>query len=567
MDAFLLKGLAIELDRLFKNSRLIETHQIDIFTICFLIKGKQSFIFQVSVNPSLPYIFLADFQTESSYFKHHFVETCEKRIKKSRVKSVEFISYERILYFDLEHLSLEGNVENLKLYFEFSGKNSNIILVDDRNKIVDALRYADMELAPQRPILPGFDYYILYEKEKINPERIELSLIERLLEEGKVCPLSPDSIFKNFLGISPHLAKEISNLYQLKRKKENDAECLFHILKEMFEKYRINQFQPVILKASDKGSPILAPFPLQNHQIISSYVSIIQAAGEYYRNLLEERSRENLRVKLLKRLKEERKKVNLLLEKQKEELDQTTLRERYRRWGELILANLSSIPKGSFEIMVDDIFEILSKKVKIPLNPALSAIENAQNYFKLAKKSARGKDVVIRHMEKNQKRLAEIEEFIMKIETSLTMDQIIELQAKLAEKGIFLPKIKSAKKGGKKAMEGILQFVSSDGLKILVGKNAQASEKLLSQFSSPEDFWFHTKDVPGAHIIVKNSQRLREPPIETAFEAARLAASHSSLKEAQNKITIIYTKRKYVKKIRGAEAGKVIYKNVKTILV
>jgi len=109
-------------------------------------------------------------------------------------------------------------------------------------------------------------------------------------------------------------------------------------------------------------------------------------------------------------------------------------------------------------------------------------------------------------------------------------------------------------------------FISSDGLKILVGKSSKDNDVLTLKVAKGDDFWFHVAGYGGSHVILKNPEKLVKPPSPSLLEAAQLAAYFSQARNAP-KVEVHYTQKKFVLKPKGAKPGLVRLKDYKSVSV
>jgi len=238
--------------------------------------------------------------------------------------------------------------------------------------------------------------------------------------------------------------------------------------------------------------------------------------------------------------------------------------DRYRMYGELLMANLHRLSRGLKEAEVENLYDPEGKPLTIPLDPALSPLENAQAYFK---KYAKAKQAV----EEAQKRLAACTlelEYLLGVETAInfaaTREELAEIRQELEEQGYIKPAGREKEKKREQAGPQPLVFTSSDGFTILVGKNNKQNDYLLTRLARGEDLWLHAQGVPGSHVIVRAQGR--QVPETTLLEAASLAAYYSRSRQSP-KVAVDYTSVKNVRKPRGARPGYVTYTGQRTLLV
>ena len=246
---------------------------------------------------------------------------------------------------------------------------------------------------------------------------------------------------------------------------------------------------------------------------------------------------------------------------QQKQLQDTEKRDKYRIYGELITAYGYGLESGSK--VLNTINYYTNEEISIPLDPTLTPMENAKNYFEKYNKLKRTYDALTTQLKETAEELAHLESIKNSLEIAVDENDLIAVKNELIEYGYmkrrFTSGSKSLDKKARKASTGKskpLHYLSSDGFHIYVGKNNYQNDELTFQFADGGDWWFHAKNAAGSHVIVKSSGK--ELPDRSFEEAARLAAYYSSERQAE-KVEIDYTQRKNVKKPTGAKPGFVVY--------
>jgi predicted ribosome quality control (RQC) complex YloA/Tae2 family protein len=232
---------------------------------------------------------------------------------------------------------------------------------------------------------------------------------------------------------------------------------------------------------------------------------------------------------------------------------------KWKRYGDLILANLSTAKRQDDKVIVTDYFDQNTPQVEIEADKNVSLTDMAQKYFKRYTKAQNAALEVQRRKSVIESELA----LLLKKRTELEKAIVDRNEAYLASNpGV---EIAGNKKKEKPRFTGVRQFTSSDGFEILVGKRAADNDQLTFRIAGPVDLWLHAADYPGSHVIVRNPNRKEIPPT-TLLEAAKLAAFYSSGK-TQPKAAVHYTQKKFVNKPKGAAPGLVRLASFKTIMV
>lgn len=246
---------------------------------------------------------------------------------------------------------------------------------------------------------------------------------------------------------------------------------------------------------------------------------------------------------------------------QQEELAECAHREHLRVCGDLINANLYAIEKGAEKVTLMNFYDPECADLTVKLDPALSPSANAQKYYKEYRKAKTAEEKLTEQIAAARKELEYIDTVLDEMSRAETEKDLGEIRAELSEQG-YIKKNKT--KGGAEKPSDPLRFVTTDGFTVLVGRNNRQNDQLTMKCASNNDYWFHTKNIPGSHTILVTENR---KPTELALaEAAALAALHSSAK-ASSQIPVDYTQVRHVSKPVGAKPGKVIYVNYQTLLV
>jgi predicted ribosome quality control (RQC) complex YloA/Tae2 family protein len=293
-----------------------------------------------------------------------------------------------------------------------------------------------------------------------------------------------------------------------------------------------------------------------------AFDSISRVLEDYYFHRdLQERLKQKS-VDLRKFIQQSLDKLYKKLQKLGEDLSDAEKSEDYRIYGELLTANLHFIKKGATEAEVVNYYDEEGNTVLIPLDSHLSPSQNAQRYFKRYGKSKTAVKKIHIQLQEAQNEIEYFENIIVFIENATEIQDLDDVRSELIDEGYLKKRKEKTQKNNGRSKP--LSFISSEGFEILVGKNNKQNDELTLKIASKKDLWFHTKDIPGSHVIVINKNL--EIPQKTILEAATLAALHSKGKLSQN-VPVDYTEVKNVKKPNGAKPGMVIYESHRTVYV
>ena len=297
---------------------------------------------------------------------------------------------------------------------------------------------------------------------------------------------------------------------------------------------------------------------------------------DFYNNKIEKELFTNYRNSLLKILENTLDKLTKKLYNINEKVELCKKKDDYKIYGELLLANIYRLKNVNtiqnekiLEVQVENYYDN-NKKINIPINPKISISKNAENYFKKYDKMKRTLDVVNKQKEQTNKELNYLSTIIDELDTCTTISDINEVYEEISENILFNEvsnhkKYKSGKikKEDTQMLLNYLKF-KVDDYDVLVGKNNKQNDYITLHVANDTDYWFHTKDIHGSHLILRCNGVT--PKLETIKKCAEIAAYHSKAKFSSH-VPVDYTQIKNVKKPKGAVPGYVIYKNNKTIYV
>lgn len=574
-DGMVISALVHELQQKILHAKIEKIYQpesdeINIFMRCFGKKYK----LLLSASSNHPRIHLTSMDKTNPQSPPMFCMLMRKHLIGGKILDIRQKDFERIIIMDIESYDELGYITIKQLIIEIMGKHSNIILIDpSQNKILDSIKRISGDMNRYREILPGRTYIFPPTHDKKNPFNLAFEEFVVLICNSTSATPIYKGIYTTFQGISPLCAREIC--YHAKI----DADTpIMHLREEQYK--RIWSSLETLLQYALTGnfSPNIV-VSKEDHQVIDFYATVIHLYKPLYTFLFFDSISDVLEEYYLKRdlshrLKQKstdlRKLVTHTLhklcnksQKLQEEWITAEQSQKYRIYGELLTANLHNIKKGDSETEVVNFYDEQGRTILIPLDIQLSPSQNAQKYFK---KYAKAKNALIeiqRQIQDTNEEIQYFENLLHAIESASDLEDIEEIRFELAEEG-YIRKRKNISSQKKKRQRKPLSFVSSDGFQILVGKNNKQNDMLTLKIAAKKDLWFHTKDIPGSHVIIVSDNK--PVPDQTILEAAELAAFYSKAKLSSN-VPVDYTEVRNVKKPSGAKPGMVIYDNQKTLYI
>ena len=510
----------------------------------------------ISADASLPLIYLTDANKPAPMTAPNFCMLLRKHIGGGRIVDIRQPKLERIIHFTIEHLDELGDLCRKELIVEIMGKHSNIIFCTSDGKIIDSIKHVSAQMSSVREVLPGREYFIPDTMHKADPLTVDADTFTGLLKE-KPMPVSK-AVYTSFTGISPVTAEEICHLAGLDSAipaKEYSEDILFHLYTQFtiyLSAIKEGRFTPAIYYDGREPKEFAA-LPLNHFDGYEcrEYASISEVLSTFYstRSLLTRirQKSADLRHIVQTALERNRKKYDLQLR----QLKDTENREKFRIYGELINAYGYNVEEDARKL--DALNYYTNEMVSIPLDPTKTPQENAQRYFAKYNKQKRTFEALSELSKETLEDINYLESVQTALDIALTEEDLAQIREELAGAGYIRRRFTKKKVRIKNEP---LHYISSDGYHIYVGKNNLQNEELTFHFASGNDWWFHAKQAPGSHVIVKSNGD--ELPDRTFEEAGRLAAYYSSMR-GSDKVEIDYVQKKHVKKPNGAKPGFVVY--------
>lgn len=570
LDGLYLSALCKEIKDTLLNCRVdkITQPEKDEIIISFKINRKAVKL-QLSANASYPKVNFTSYTKESPIKAPVFCMVLRKYLNTAVLKDVTQLNNDRVLFLDFESSDDLGFNSIYTLIIEIMGRHSNITLVRKRdNLIMDSIKHITPDINSYRSLFPGIEYVYPPKSNKINIFQCTFEDFKEKVQniDDEISELDEKIISKVFDGFSKPISKEI--IYRLK--KDNISLCLDN-LNEIYESI-LKIFNPL-----KNGSYELFSYSSNNelkefHCILLTHLtdgSLTSIKFESPSNLLEDFYYERDKVNRLQSKSHDTQKVVLnnldRVEKKLNILNKTLIdceeKPKYNLYGELITSNIYNIKRGDKSVTVINYYSENGDTVEIPLDVNKTPSENAQKYFKKYNKLKKAEENALIQIELAEDEKTYLESVVTNIENADNYKELEDIRSELVETGYIA--FKKSMKNKKDKPSKPHHYLSSDGIDIYVGKNNIQNDYLTLKFAHNNDIWMHIKNIPGSHVIVKNTGNV---PDSTLLEAATLAAYYSKAKNS-TKIPIDYTEVRNVKKIPKGKPGMVTYSTNKTIYV
>lgn len=550
------------------GGRIEKIHQPSREEIIISIRTRQgSKKLYISANAGSARVHITQKNVDNPQTPPMFCMLLRKRLGNGKLLNIRQDGLERILFFDFECVNELGDIVTITLACEIMGRCSNLIIISD-GKIVDSIKRVDSEMSRERMVLPNMTYSLPPKNDRLNFLEAEPQQIIQKLSENSQAELSK-ALIRVFEGISPVLAREwtffagrgeylngnVSGdqldrlLFIIKRTREQllNNECCFTVastkegLLKDFSFIRLSQFGNLMYtKEISSASELLDYFYFERDSAIRT------------------KQRANDLFKLLVNLTE---RISRRISVQREELSACADRDYYKLCGDLISANMYRIKKGDRIASVENFYDENYPTIEIKLDVRKTPSQNAQYYYGEYKKSVTAEQKLTEQISKGEEELQYLDSVFDSLTRATSENDIIQLRLELREQGYI--KSINGKAKPPKALPPI-EYRSTDGFTILVGRNNCQNDKLSLKFAEKSDIWLHTQNITGSHVIIVTEGAT---PPDSTLEQASVIASVNSKGRDSNLVPVDYCFAKYVKKPSGAKPGKVIFTNYKTVFV
>lgn len=521
-----------------ETARINKITQPDQFTVILTIRAnRKNQKLMLSIHPNFARMQITNNQLDNPFEPPMFLRVLRKHIEGGIVERIEQIGNDRIVHFTINNTDEIGDPIKRHLYLEIMGKHSNIILTDDSNKILDSFKHLTPNTNSARTLMPGFNYEFPPTDKKTNPFTVDTisDKLDNTLAIHK-------AVLRLLEGFSPLAVKEMLSM-------DTDVDIAFNRF--------MQTLQTNASTFSIDGKEDFYFRPVAHGIYTESYSSLSEMLDIYYKDRAVRERVRNQTNDLSRHLNSLLQKNEKKLAKLVDELEQTKQMDEMNLYGELITSNMYQLKQGMDEFITKNYYN--EETVTIPLNPRKSPAENAQYYYKQYNRLKTRKAHAAEQIKATQDEIAYIETIQMQLD-HISVDDIDDIRTELAEQNLIKKKHKT--KQSKKQQSSIDYYLSRDGQEIVVGRNNLQNEYITHKLGRNNYLWFHTKDIPGSHVVILDSN-----PTDGTVEDAAMLAGYFSKAQGSSKIPVDYTEIKHVHKPSGAKPGFVTYTDQSTVMV
>lgn len=564
--------LAEELNNELSGGRIQRILQPTRYLFVFRIRhADRELSLAVSVDPADPRVHLTRESRENPPEPSSFCMLLRKHLLDGRIAAVvQQDGLDRVLHLTVDIRSGPGRIETRTLTMELAGKNSNLILISD-GLIVDAVRRVGRNTSRFRQVLPGALYVPPPVRPRLNPLAAGPEEVAAATASCTGQPLGK-ALMNVLEGVGPAGVSEILfraglNSVQaadrLSREELTSLQTAFASFRAPFlvpptpayaacnaagELLAVGAFRPDHLKAAE-----LRTFRSMNEALEFGATRTAAPKTTLHQDTLR-RARSELDRLIKKR--------TLLAE----ELAASLNADEYRVSADLLLGGLHLVSQGLTKVSVPDYYAApapdgMPPLREIALDPSLPPMANVQRFYRKYARARRAQEMIRIQMEQCREEIQYLEGVVLSLGELLSRQELLEIIQELAGAG-YLPASPRARIPARPSEPR--RIVLPSGAVLFIGRNNRQNDLVTFKVARPGDLWFHTKDIPGSHVVLRTPDG---PPLPADMEmAAMLAAWFSKARESAS-VPVDYTERRHVKKPSGAKPGFVIYEKQRTVRV
>lgn len=531
------------------SGRIHKINQPENDTIIMVVRqNRKNHQLLLSIHPSFSRLQITDKKYDNPFNPPMFARVFRKHLEGGFIENIRQIGNDRRVEIDIKSKDEIGDTMHRTIILEIMGKHSNLILVDENRKIIEGFKHLTPNTNQYRTVMPGFEYEAPPSQNKLNPYEISGQEALKYIDfnSGKISK----QLLNSFEGFSPLITNEI-----VSRRQFMTQDTLPEAYDKVMAETQLSP-TPVFHKNHETGKEDFYFMKLnQFYDDVVEYDSLNDLLDRYYdargeRERVKQRANDLVRF-VQQQLQKQQNKLSKLIDEYESAKDKET----QQLYGELITANIYRIKQGDESVTALNYYT--GEEVTIPLNPTKSPSVNAQYYYKQYNRLKTREHELNHQIQLTKENIDYFSNIEQQLE-HITVDDIDDIRDELADQG-FMKQRKNTKKK-KNAQIQLQTYRSSDGDTILVGKNNKQNDYLTNKKAQKSHIWFHTKDIPGSHVVILNDS----PSDETIKEAAMLAGYFSKAGNS-GQIPVDYTEIRNVHKPSGAKPGFVTYDNQKTL--
>lgn len=570
-DGFVTRCVTDELRSKLLNGKIDKVYQPEKDEIILSVRTRSgNYKLLLSASASNPRIHLTEVQRENPMTPPMLCMLMRKHLAGAVIIDIKQNGFDRVVRIDAETRNELGDLCTRSVIIEIMGRHSNIILVDDSGRIMDSAKHIDFTVSAVRQVLPGMTYELPPAQDKTAADSLKATELMEALAAQPEDTLMDKFLLSEIMGMSPLLAREIVYRFSGNTKMMKcEVDCAAFVVHtvDFLKNICGGIYEPsLVIEPSEKKPVAFSCVRLSQYEgayKIEEYDSISEVIDSFF-EIRSRREHMNRRsAALLKLIHNNIERCQKKIVMHKEHIRSAQDRDKYKMYGDLLTANLYRIKYGDKSVRVQNYYSESGEKIEIPLKADISPSQNAQRFYKRYNKAKTTEKFASEQLEIAENEKYYLESVADALENADTPVELDEIRQELMTEG-YIAKQNNAKKKQQKKSEPI-KIISVDGYEILIGRNNRQNDELTLKSAYSTDLWFHTKEIPGSHTIIR-TRGTGEAPEPTMMQAAKLAAYYSKARNS-SKVPVDYTLIKNVKKPNGAKPGMVIYDRYNTVYV
>lgn len=563
LDGLTLSVLTRELSRELVTGQIQRLLQIDKTTIVFRIntmEGNKNLLITVGNTPSC---YISRDITDLPKEPTALCMFLRKHVESARITSIKQVHGDRILLITVDKLDLDGSLITTRIYVELMGKYSNCIFVQN-GVILESLLHVTPLMNRERSIGPKLTYELPPNSERMSLFDFSAHEIQDLLTTFKQDTVAT-TVRRIFNGFGPILLKELCHQAGTTEKAAMDdltPDELTRLSNALIQMQKdIGESTTLYVYTGPKGKQIASPIPLtyidETYELTRTFSTLSEAVeGSVMKQGGIHTAARNLEQLIQQAIRKEEGRH----EKIQEELKLSDEADTYKMYGDLLMINSYMESHYQKEITLDNVLVDPAEPITITLQPELTLVENAQQYYKTYTKLKNRLISGNYQLTESTKKLDYYNSILYSLSLAKTREDIQEIYSEFEAIGL----IKKSKKpvSYKTGKENFLRFELHGGT-VFIGRNNRQNEYLTHRFAKPTDIWFHTLQIQGSHVILRPDGELSD---DLLTKVAQFAAYYSKAGDS-TKVPVDYTLVKYIKKPPASPLGFVIYTHQQTVIV
>lgn len=572
-DGIVCSAVVSELNNLLLSGKINKIFQPNKNEILLgIYSSGKSYALDVSIDPVNYRLNLSTHSKANPKNVYNFCMVLRKHLTGGTIKKIYMNNLERIVYIEINCYNELNDLITKTLVIELMGKHSNAILLNNDGVIVDSLRHLDKLDNSLRDVLPGYEYVYLPTSKK-DFITCTFDSFYKLLST-KECAGISEIISNSFIGFSKsgvNVILDILSISNFKILSLDETKKLYNYIKDLLTSIstKISEVSCFNINNDETKNSKIKPdyYLIKKEQ--TEFAQINFFIDDFYNQKENSEIFINQKNNMLKLILNHLKRLETKLDNINSKLRDCEKMDIYKLYGELITSNLYKIASYNQKSITLENYYNNNEPIEIKLDSSISPSANAKTFFKKYRKLQNSLSIVGKQKELVTNSIQYLDSIIYDINNAKTLEEIEEISSELSDV-VIQDKAKVANNSNKKLNQKESAIVPAeykiDGYTIFVGKNNKQNDYLTCKIARKNDLWFHTKDIHGSHVVLKNEKTQKGISDSIIYKCATIAAFYSKAKLSQN-VPVDYTFIKYVHKPNGAKPGMVTYTDNKTLYV